>query len=257
MTWLSSSNPHWGPPQAGDDAPPGALFAPAAARNVTAVCDAVRSVLAGAEGTALEIGSGTGQHICALAHALPALTWLPSDPAPEHRVSIAAWSRQVGAANLRAPIALDAAAPPPWPLTSLGLASFGSASDDLANQGVAHAAPDDAAATSAQLSVIYCANVIHISPPTVLAGILAGAGHHLAQGGRLIFYGPFARDGAHTAPSNAAFDTALRARDPQWGVRDLTDVISAAAGHGLEPDDVIDMPANNLLVVLHRRETRA
>ncbi len=61
------------------------------------------------------------------------------------------------------------------------------------------------------------------------------------------------RDGVHTAPSNAAFDASLRARNPAWGVRDLDDVDGLARGHGFELGDDVAMPANNLTVVWRRR----
>ena len=52
---------------------------------------------------------------------------------------------------------------------------------------------------------------------------------YLRADGRLFLYGPFKRDGKHTALSNAVFDTSLRERDPEWGVRDIADVEKLAA----------------------------
>ena len=51
--------------------------------------------------------------------------------------------------------------------------------------------------------------------------LITGAGRFLRADGRLFLYGPFMRDGEHTAPSNAAFDASLRAENPDWGVRDV------------------------------------
>jgi hypothetical protein len=65
----------------------------------------------------------------------------------------------------------------------------------------------------------------------------------------LYLYGPFMRSGAHTAPSNAAFDADLKRRDPHWGVRDTDDLVREAAPHKLELREVIEMPANNLSLV--------
>ena len=62
-------------------------------------------------------------------------------------------------------------------------------------------------------------------------------------------YGPYRREGQHTAPSNEAFDQQLRSSNPDWGVRDLEAVTKAAASHGLVLQDVIAMPANNFCVV--------
>ncbi|MES1159098.1 MAG: DUF938 domain-containing protein, partial [Terricaulis silvestris] len=71
----------------------------------------------------------------------------------------------------------------------------------------------------------------------------------LAPGGLLFLYGPYKRNGAHTAPSNLAFDASLRARNPLWGVRDLADVEQEAKINGLTLRDIIEMPANNLSVI--------
>jgi hypothetical protein len=53
------------------------------------------------------------------------------------------------------------------------------------------------------------------------------------DGGLLFVYGPFTRDRVHTTESNAAFDASLRARNPEWGYRDLGDMRSWAAEAGL------------------------
>ena len=66
-------------------------------------------------------------------------------------------------------------------------------------------------------------------------------------------YGPYKRNGAHTAPSNAAFDESLKARDPAWGIRNLEDVIDRAVSAGLDHVETVEMPANNLTVVYRQR----
>ena len=82
----------------------------------------------------------------------------------------------------------------------------------------------------AELLAVFCANVIHIAPWRVAEGLFAGAARYLRRDGRLFLYGPFKRDGKHTALSNAVFDTSLRERDPEWGVRDIADVEKLADG---------------------------
>jgi hypothetical protein len=57
-------------------------------------------------------------------------------------------------------------------------------------------------------------------------------------------------DGKHTATTNAAFDADLKQRDLPWGVRDINDIVSEPVPHGLELREVVDMPANNLSLVL-------
>lgn len=193
----------------------GRLSAPAAERNMDAVRAALAPRLAGLTGLVLEIGSGTGQHVADWAEAFPELDWQPSDPDPLHLASIAAWRDASWRPNLRAPLALDVTAD--WP--ELG-----------------------------PLTGVISLNVIHIAPWAVAEAIASGAGRALAPGGLLLFYGPFREGGAHTAPSNAAFDESLRARDPAWGVRDLDALAELAAAAGLGAPDVTPMPANNRLV---------
>lgn len=191
-------------------------FAPAAARNREPILAVLRGHLP-ASGTALEIASGSGEHAVAFAAAFPSLVWQPSDPDPANRASIAAWIAAEGSPNLLPPVDLDATAEI-WPL--------------------------------ATADAVLCINMIHIAPWAACIGLLRGAARLLAPGGLLYLYGPFKRDGAHTAPSNAAFDESLRARDPAWGVRDLDEVSEAA--EGFVPPTVVAMPANNLSVLFRR-----
>ena len=74
--------------------------------------------------------------------------------------------------------------------------------------------------------------------------------------GLLYLYGPFRRDGAHTAPSNAAFDRSLRGQNPDWGVRDLEAVAALAVAHGFAAPIVEEMPANNLSLIFRLRAAR-
>lgn len=188
--------------------------APAAQRNRAPILDVLRSRLP-ESGTVLEIASGTGEHVVHFARALPRLTFRPSDPDPENRASIAAWITAENLTNVKAPIDLDACAPK-WPV--------------------------------ATADVILCANMIHIAPWRAAEGLIAGAARTLFPGGILHFYGPFMRDGRHTAPSNADFDASLKARNPEWGVRDL-DAVTALARHaGFGSPDIVAQPANNLSV---------
>jgi SAM-dependent methyltransferase len=167
-------------------------------------------------GVALEIGSGTGEHVVCFAKAMPGLLWQPSDPDPASRASIAAWIAAEGLANVRAPVAIDVRE---------------------AVWGVEGDAP---------FGALISLNMIHIAPWQAVLGLLAGAGRLLRPDGILYLYGPFMRSGAHTSPSNAAFDADLKRRNPSWGVRDTDDLIREAAPHGLKLREVIEMPANNL-----------
>ena len=104
-----------------------------------------------------------------------------------------------------------------------------------------------------QLLAVFCANVIHIAPWRVAEGLFAGAARYLRPAGRLFLYGPFKRDGKHTALSNSIFDTSLRDRDPEWGVRDIADVERFGLREGLALIETVPMPANNLTLVCARR----
>lgn len=192
--------------------------APSALRNRDPILAILRRALP-TDGLALEIASGTGEHILHFARALPRLDWQPSDPSPEARASIAAWRETDGTPNLRAPIAIDATTPL-WPI-----------------------------ATAAALIAI---NMVHISPWDATVGLFAGAERLLPQGGLLYLYGPYRRQGHPFAPSNAAFDADLRTRNPEWGIRDLDDMVALAVRHGLRLDEIVEMPANNLSLLFRR-----
>ncbi len=81
---------------------------------------------------------------------------------------------------------------------------------------------------------------------------MRGAGRLLEPEAPLILYGPYIREGVETAASNLAFDADLKSRNPEWGLRLLEDVVSEAGRHGFAMDRVVEMPANNLTVVLRR-----
>jgi len=203
------------------------LYAPATQRNREPILAVLRRALPAA-GSVLELASGTGEHAVWLAAHFPGLVFQPSDPDAESRASIAAWIAFTGVGNVRAPLAIDVEAPD-WEAT-----------------------PE----IPRPLAAILCINMIHISPWAATLGLMRGADALLAPGGVLYLYGAYKRGGAHTAPSNAAFDASLRARDPEWGVRDLEAVADAAAERGLALEEVVEMPANNLSVILRRRADR-
>jgi hypothetical protein len=192
---------------------------PAAERNKQPLADVLARVLP-RSGLVLEIASGTGQHAEHFARALPSLTWQPSDADTEMFPALAARVQRAALPNLRAPLSFDvhASAPP------LG-----------------------------DVAAIVCANMIHIAPWSACVALLDHAERLLAHDAPLLLYGPFKRGGEHTAPSNAAFDADLRRRNPEWGVRDLDEVVALARKRSLELAEVAAMPANNLTVVLRRQ----
>jgi cyclopropane fatty-acyl-phospholipid synthase-like methyltransferase len=167
----------------------------------------------------LEIGCGTGEHAVYFAEAMPNLIWCPSDPDSEARVSTASWIKFTALSNVRAPLDIDVCEGA-W--------------------GVEQTAPFDA---------VVSINMVHIAPWAASLGLFAGAGRLLCPGGLLVLYGPFMRNGAHNAPSNAAFDASLKARNPSWGLRDIADLELAGESSGLILHETIEMPANNMSLV--------
>lgn len=196
----------------------GRLTAPAAERNKGPILDVLKRFLP-ESGLVLEIASGTGQHVVHFATALPALTWQPTDLDPEHLISIAAWRRHSGLQNVRPPFELDVGANP-WPVE--------------------------------RADAVLCCNMIHIAPWTATVQLLEGAARVLVPGGMLFLYGPYRRFGRHTAPSNEAFDADLRARNPEWGLRDMEEVVALGVNNGLLLIEIEPMPANNFSVIFRR-----
>ncbi|HSH06481.1 MAG TPA: DUF938 domain-containing protein [Burkholderiales bacterium] len=194
------------------------LSSASAQRNRGPILEVLQRVLPPA-GRVLEIASGSGEHAVYFARALHNLTWQPSDPDRAARESIRAWIAQEKVANVLAPIALDMMNAR-WPYML------------------------------DKVDAVVCINMIHIAPWEACLGLLYGCEQLLPPGGPLVLYGPFMRGGRHTAPSNAAFDESLRRQDPRWGVRDLDDVVREAALRGFHLAEVVEMPANNLTVVL-------
>jgi hypothetical protein len=210
--------------------PDGRLDAAAFHRNHRAIREVLQPFLAGKSGDVVEVGSGTGQHVVDLARHLPEIIWWPSDLNEQHLKSINAWRTHAGLANIRPPLRIDLSDPIWCPEMQDG-------------------------SGPAKLLAVFCANVIHIAPWRVAEGLFAGAGRTLRSGGRLFLYGPFKRDGKHTAVSNAVFDTSLRERDPEWGVRDVGDLQKLAADAGLALVEITEMPANNLILAFEHSKS--
>lgn len=198
--------------------PEALLHSPAAERNQEAILDVLQRVLP-AMGAALEIASGTGQHVCHFAAALPGWVWQPSDPDPAALASTAARVAHAGLGNVRVPLRLDVTAVP-WPV--------------------------------GEVDAIYCANLLHIAPWAACEALMAGAARHLSARGVLVTYGPYFVDGEPAAPGNLSFDADLRARNTAWGVRRLRDVVAQAGRAGLALRERVAMPANNLVLVFAR-----
>ncbi len=193
-------------------------FSPAAERNKRPILEVLRTVIP-KRGEALEIASGAGQHVTWFAAGLPQWTWQPTDAQAESLPGIAATVAERGLGNVRAPVLLDVLATP-W---------------------LAAAAP--------RFGLVYCANMLHISPWATCAALMRGSAALLAPGGLLVTYGPYLEEDVPTSEGNLAFDQSLRQRNPSWGIRRRSEVEQEAALHGLRLRARHAMPANNLLLV--------
>ena len=205
-------------------------FSPASERNQQPILEVLLYLLP-PKGCALEVSSGTGQHVAWFAAHLPLWHWLPTDLNASAFNGIRSRTAQKGLANVAEPVLLDVMAPV-W-LTS--------------GCGQNRATP--AAASLSSFDLIFCANMLHIAPWACCSGLMQGAARHLAPGGRLVTYGPYLEDGVPTSSGNLAFDASLKTRDPAWGIRRREDIENIAAQAGLHLSQRFEMPAHNLLLV--------
>jgi SAM-dependent methyltransferase len=194
------------------------LTSPAAERNKDPILSVLESVLP-PTGSVLEIASGTGQHVCFFAAALPGIRWQPTEPDESSREAISARLREATLLNVAQPIALDVLEPR-WPVHE-------------------------------HYDAVLCINMVHISPWSATHALFRGASRLLSPQGRLILYGPYLENGK-AVQSNLDFDASLKKRNAEWGLRDLDEVTRVAAGHGLQRLQIVRMPANNLTVVFGR-----
>jgi SAM-dependent methyltransferase len=196
------------------------LHAPSAERNAAEISEALREV-APETGRALEIASGTGQHVVAFAAAMPGLIWQPTEIDATRRASIDAYVSEAGLPNLRAAMVLDATE-----------AGWGKAQADQA--------------------LIVLINLLHLISTPEARRITAEAAQALGPGGRFAIYGPFLRDGQATSEGDARFHASLTAQDPAIGYKDLAEVEGWLCEAGLTLHPVRHMPANNLFLMAER-----
>ena len=196
------------------------MYAPAAARNAEPLTDLLQRC-APTTGNALEIASGTGEHMVRFATALPRLRWQPSDIDAERRDSIDAHIRAAELTNVLPALPLDAAVPG-W--------SEGFAAQDL----------------------VLVINLLHLVPMSAVRTLIVEAGKLLAHGGAFIVYGPFRRNGELTSEGDRRFDSELRGADPTIGYKDDLDIVRLLSDAALSPIDRVEMPANNLALIARK-----
>ncbi len=250
---------------------PPTAFSAAADRNKAHILTTLQTVLP-PQGSALEVASGTGQHVAWFAAGLPGWTWQPTDARPEALASIAAYTGQ--SPHEETPGRSQVSSSPSGGLTQGG--RFGGTHEETPGRSQVSSSPSGGLTQGGrfggtlanvhppllldvmapqwlpadqQFDLIYCANMLHIAPWPVCAALMAGSARHLAPGGVLVTYGPYLEDGVPTSPGNLAFDVSLRTDNPAWGIRRREDVEAAAAQAGLHLRQRHAMPANNLLLV--------
>lgn len=214
--------------------------APATSRNAGPIAEVLARELP-AEGLVLEVASGTGEHAVFMARRFPQLTWQPSDLDREALASIDAYAAEAGLTNLLPALVFDAATgnPPVAHADTLLCINMESNSCDSVK------------------SVVYdacvCINMVHISEWAATEGLFRSCARLLPDGAPLILYGPYIEDEVETAPSNLAFDRSLKERNPEWGLRDLSEIDRLAIQWGFFRSNRVEMPANNLVLVYRKR----
>jgi SAM-dependent methyltransferase len=192
--------------------------APRADRSKGPIVDVLRRVLPDT-GIALEVGSGTGQHILHFAREFPTLEWQPSDYDQVAVASVDSYRREARVRNLREGLLLEVR-------------------KKLWGHGL--------------LDAVLAIHLVHVTSWSVCEGLFDGARRHLRPGGVLFLQGPFKQGGGFDCPGNAQLDAVLRAKNPDWGLRDLEAVAALGTARGLLVEQVIDMPDNELATVFRK-----
>ncbi len=201
----------------------GRLLAPAAEKNAGPIIELVKE-FAPEKGKALEIASGTGQHIVKLAVAKPNLDWQPSEIDQLRIASIEAWCKNDDFANVRSPIILDA--------TEIGWSSKFNCQ-----------------------KFILLVNLIHLISEDEAKILISEMSSALSPGGRSIIYGPFKRNGELSSAGDQTFHQSLTEADPEIGYKNDVWMTSQLKKAELELLKVALMPANNLAFISEKPRT--
>jgi len=193
--------------------------APQADRSKGPIVEVLKRVLPDA-GLALEVGSGTGQHITHFARQFPGVTWQPSDYDQVAVASIEGYRRESHLSNVREPLLLEVR-------------------KRIWGHGL--------------LDVVLAINLVHTTSWSVCEGLFDGARRHLHPSGVLFLYGPFKQNGDYTSTENARLDVALRSRNPDWGLRDIEAVVALGSVRNLLVEQAVDLPGGQLGVVFRKQ----
>ena len=196
------------------------LFAPSAERNSVPIVKTIQRI-APKSGQALELASGTGQHIVKLASSLPNLSWLPSEVDEARLKSISAWIQAENLPNIKPPLYLDAT-------------------------------ETDWAKSLPQFDLIFLVNLLHLISWNEMKTLISELPNVLKKNGNTLIYGPFMRSGVLTSAGDQNFHTSLIQKDPDIGYKDDLDMLELFANSGLLHLETVEMPANNLAFVLKK-----
>jgi len=196
------------------------LFAPSAERNSTPIVNLINQI-APKSGVALEIASGTGQHIVKLALSLPNLSWSPSEVDEERIKSISAWIKAENLSNIKPPLHLDAT-----------------------ETGWSKSLP--------QSDFILLVNLLHLISWNETEILISEISKALKTEGIALIYGPFMRNGELTSEGDRNFHVSLTQTDPDIGYKNDLDMQTLFSNSGLSFLERVEMPANNLAFVLKK-----
>ncbi len=216
-------------------------FAPACERNRMPILSVLSEVLR-EKANVVEIAAGTGEHAFHFTEARPGWTWHPTDPDANALKSQRAWRATASHSRIAMPVQLDVL-DEDWPKTMLAaFENVDQTSDEKAARRI-HAK---------ELDVLFCANMIHISPWECTQALFRGAAKLLCDDAILLTYGPYKKDGEFTSEGDVRFEGWLKEKDPRFGVRDVADVSEVAKKAGWIFVDEKEMPVNNKILVFKR-----
>jgi len=194
-------------------------------RNREPILGVLKEKLPKDSGRVLEMASGSGMHINYFAPHFEHLHFHPSDRDIEVFDHIKDLSDAHGNDNIADPVHLDLTNPETW-FNEEMKGSFAS---------------------------IFCINIFLVAPISIADGMMECAEHLLSDGGFLLIYGPFQVEGKFATESNQEFHQTLSSAGvSEWGLKDVADLKAAAAKHGLELKEQINMPVNNFSLIFGR-----
>jgi hypothetical protein len=156
-----------------------------------------------------------------LAKSLPNLSWTPSEIEGERLKSITAWIEGVNLLNIKPPLYLDA--------TETGWSE--------------RLPPSD---------FILLVNLLHLISWNEAKTLIGELSKALQTNGIVLIYGPFMRNAQLTSEGDKGFHNSLVQADPDIGYKNDLDMLELFSNSGLLHLETVEMPANNLAIVLRK-----